>query len=468
MTLPVPLLTRASRRPARRPGAAPGLAALLALCAFLVPPLVPGSGTARAQETGDVRVGFRYDPGYVPALVMPRPEGDSELAAVASQVDDILRRDLAFSDRFEMLPVPDSVDRASGIRYGLWNELGAVWLVQAEVSGSPDGPRLRVSLHDVVYRNLRDVQAFTLPSPGDPGFRMAVHRVSDRLVEWATGEPGMAASRIAFRRKSGDGASDVWMVDSDGQGLRRLTTDSSIVYSPSLHPSGDRLLYVSYVDGRPAVYERNLSAGRTRVVSDRPGVNLTPAYHPDGERLMLARTAGNGTEVFELEASPPWSGRQVTSTSNGDALNPTYAPDGRRFAYEATPLGEQQIYVRSVDGGEPRLVSKYVYGERGQAAAPDWSPTGERIAYQAWMDGQFQVVTVNPDGSDRRILTTEGNNEEPAWAPDGRHLVFRSTREGYHALWVLDTVSGRLRRLVANHVDQMPDWSASLGSVGNP
>lgn len=442
--------------------------AVLVLAALLV--VLPGvaNGPVEAQDPDDVRVGFRYDPGYVPALVMPRTPGGSELSGVAARVDSILRRDLAFSDRFEMLPVPDTVERGSEVRYALWNELGAVWLVLAEVSGTRDAPRLRVGLHDVVYRNLRDDEAFDLPSPDDPGFRMAVHRISDRLVEWATGQPGMAASRIAFRRKTDGGASDIWMVDSDGRGLRRVTRDSSIVYSPAFHPSGDRLLYVSYVGGGPAVYERTLSTGSTRVVSDRRGVNLTPAYRPDGNRLMLARSVGGDTEIHEVEASPPWSGGRITNTANGDALNPTYAPDGERFAYEATPLGEQQVYVRGVDGGEPRIISQYVYGERGQAANPDWSPTGERIAYQAWMDGRFQIVTVNPDGSDRRILTTEANNEEPTWAPDGRHLVFRSTREGYHALWVLDTVSGRLRRLVAGHVDQMPEWSGTLGSVGNP
>ena len=63
------------------------------------------------------------------------------------------------------------------------------------------------------------------------------------------------------------------------------------------------------------------------------------------------------------------------------------------------------------------------------SGTPQKFPTGERIAYQAWIDGRWQIATVNPDGTDRRILTSEGTNEEPSWAPDGRHLVFRSTRK---------------------------------------
>lgn len=426
-----------------------------------------GAPGASAQEPGDVRVGITYRPGWLPALAVPAASAsDGRLRTVAARVDSILRRDLEFSDRFDMIPVPDSLDRTSDVRYELWNELQATWLVTAEVSGTPEEPLLRVGLHDVVYRRLNEVQAFTLPSPDEDDFRMAVHRVSDQVVRWATGEPGMAASRIAFRRKGPEGASDIWVVDSDGRNLRQVTHDSTIVYSPAFSPDGRRVAYVTYRDGSPAVHEARLGTGETRVLSDVPGVNLTPAYRPDGERMLLGRSVqgGDGTEVFELQLQPLCCAERITYTDPGDALNPSYSPDGEQFAFEATPLGEQQVYVQQVEGGGTGLISRYIYGERGSAAAPDWSPLGDRIAFQGWVDGGFQVITVNPDGSDRRVLTGEGTSEEPSWAPDGRHLVFRSTRKGYLALWVLDTVTGSFRRLVANRDDQTPDWSPSLGS----
>jgi len=445
----------------RRPPARFGLLGLALIVAVGL--LLPGPAPAQEEQPGDVRVGLTYRPGYLPALVLPGARADGEeLDGVATRVDSILRRDLSYSDRFEMLAVPDSLDRTSGVRYELWNQLGAVWLVTADLSGTREEPLLRVGLHDVVYGALDQVQAFSLPAPDEEGFRMAVHRVSDRLVEWATGEPGMAATRIAFRRKFPEGGSDIFVVDSDGRNLTRVTRDSSIVYSPAFSPDGRKLAYVSYVGQGAAVYQKDLETGDTQMVSDEPGVDLTPEYRPDGERIMVARSSADGVEIFELRTDPICCGRRVTFTSPGDALNPSYAPGGSRFTYEATPLGEQQVYVQRVEGGGTGLISRYVYGERGSAAAPSWSPSGDRIAYQGWVDGTWQVVTVNPDGTDRRVLTSEGTNEEPSWAPDGRHLVYRSTRGGYHALWILDTVTGSTRRLVANHVDQTPDWSGPI------
>lgn len=449
----------------------PSLRASLALLSALL--LAAGPGAAQEEGAQGVRVGITYRPGYVPGLVMPEAEGADGLEEASARADEILRADLDHSDRFEIIPVPDSLNRISGVGYGLWNELGAVWLVAAEVTGTPGDPSLRVSLHDVVYGELRNVQAFPLPAPDEEGFRMAVHRVSDAVVEWATGEPGIAATRVAFRRKRGGGAgSDIYVVDADGHGLRQVTHDTSIVYSPALSPDGRRVMYVSYAEhGRPAVFEKDLRTGATRPVSAEPGVNITPTYRPDGRRVLLARSAGGGTEIFELEADPLCCARRVTNTPAGDALGPAYSPDGRRFAFEASALGQPHVYVQRVEGGGPGIVSRYVYGEEGRANSPDWSPRGDRLAYQAWVEGVFQIVTVNADGSDRRVLTSRGSNEDPSWAPDGRHVVFASDRRGYRGLWILDSVTGRVRSLVTGHVDQMPDWSLRLApsadSVGN-
>ena len=121
-----------------------------------------------------------------------------------------------------------------------------MWLVATQLQGPADRPLLRVSLHDVVYGNLRNVQAFTLPADHGEALRMAVHRVADSVVNWATGESGMAATRIAFRRKEGDGASDMYMIDNDGSNLPRVTHENSIVYSPAFSPDGTELLFVSY------------------------------------------------------------------------------------------------------------------------------------------------------------------------------------------------------------------------------
>ncbi len=419
--------------------------------------LLAATPVAAQEPSGGVRLGITYQPGFQPALVVAPVRAAGGLDPVAREAGDILRRDLDFSDRFEIVPVADSLAVSGPPNYALWNQLGAVWLVTADVSGTPATPVLRVGLHDVVYGNLRNVQAFSLPSLEDPGFRMAVHRASDAVVAWATdGEPGIAATRIAFRRKASDGSSALWVVDSDGEAPRRIETDAHSIFSPAFSPDGTRIAFATQdEDGTYTLREVNLVTGRRRVVATSGGLLQTPAYAPDG-RLAYAETAPERVQIF-LE------GRGRITDVRGDALNPSFSPDGRRFAYEADPAGEPQIYVQRVSGGPARRISLYVRGERTNAAGPDWSPTSERIAYAAFNDGMFQIFTVNPDGTDRRMVTTRGQNEDPSWAPDGRHLVFASRDAGGPALWILDTVTGRARTLTAGRLDMLPDWSPPLG-----
>lgn len=430
--------------------------------------LVTLAGESRAQDPGDVRVGITYTPGYLPGLVMTPVESQGGLGEMAEQVDAILRQDLDYADRFQIIPVPDDLPTDGPINYGLWNQLGAVWLVVSELTGTPAQPVLRVSLHDVVFSELKEVKAFSLPRPTDAGFRMAVHRVSDEVVTWATGEPGIAATRIVFRRMVTPSSSDLFMIDSDGHGLRRLTNeavsnDSAIVMSPEISPNGRYVVYVSFKSGKPVIYEMDLVTGAEQMISEVGRINVTPVYSPDGRRILFGRTQDDHTELFEIQRDPLCCTRRVTYTSSGETLGGAYSPDGRELAITSTPLGNPQIYVMDLQrGGDPSIVSRYVFGERGYATSPDWSPRGDRIAYHTWVDSWFQIVTVNPDGTDRRVMTSRGSNEDPSWAPDGRHLVFAGTLRGYWALWVLDTVSGRLRSVTVNQVDQLPHWSDAI------
>jgi TolB protein len=64
----------------------------------------------------------------------------------------------------------------------------------------------------------------------------------------------------------------------------------------------------------------------------------------------------------------------------------------------------------------------------------------------------------------RRViqLTAEGNNEDPSWAPDGRHIVFIGERDWGFGVFVVDAVTGRLRLLVGGIRGSVPEWSPTL------
>lgn len=431
---------------------------LLLIGAFALP------GVLSAQDPEGVRLGLLYQPEYQPGLVVLPFEAGSGAGAAAGLVQSIIARDLDYSDRFQLRSVTEGGGGGEDINLALWKERGADWVLEGTVSTASGGHTLELALHDAVYGRLKERRAIALPPQGDPNFRMAVHAAADEVVRWATGDPGMAASRIAFVLE-GRGSKEIYLVDTDGENVQRVTNDGGLALTPSWGPDGRTLAYTSYRSGPPMLYERDLTTGRDRVISDREGTNSMPSYSPDGRLVAFSTSVAGNTEIATYDRRQNCCLQQQTRGRQFDSFNPTFSPDGTQLAFVSDRLGQPHIYVMDL-GGDARLVSDYSYGSRVKNDAPDWSPRGNQIVFQSEISpGNHQLMLADLDRGSRRVLTNQGNNETPSWAPDGRHVVFSSRDRDGGGLFVLDTVSGRIRPLLRGQGYGLPDWSQTLYRV---
>lgn len=420
--------------------------------------LVATVATPLLAQVDGIRLGLMYQPEFQPGLVVLPLVAEGATRSMAGSVHSILTQDFDYSDRFEMR-APTGVASDETLNLPLWKERGADYVLQGSLQpGTAGGARLRLVLHDAVYGTVKEEQVFALPAQGDPNFRMAVHATADEVVRWITGEPGAAASRIAFVLLTRD-AKELYTIDYDGENIQRLTNDGSIALSPAWSPDGTRIAYTSYRTGDVILYERDLRTGRDRIVSDRAGSNITPDYSPDGQTIAFATLVAGNTEIATLNGTRL---EQQTRGNRYDSLSPSYSPDGRQIAFESSRLGEPQIYVMPVGGGEARLISNFVYGSGGYNTSPDWSPKGRQIAYLSRVGGIPQIGVADLDSGTGRLMTNEGSNEDPSWAPDGRHIVFSSRDRDGGGLFVLDSVSGRIRPLLRGSGYGLPAWSPIL------
>jgi TolB protein len=415
--------------------------------------------TARVP-TG-VRLGLIYQPVYRPKLAVRPFEGTAPASQIQA-IGGIVVRDLDFSDRFELAQIPGELARGP-VDYRAWNTLGVVFLLTGEVDVADGGLRLRLMLHDVVYGSVREVHSFPLPAPEDAGFRMAVHAASDEVVRWVTGQPGFAATRIVFIRRNADASYSLMSVDSDGDHVRELVRSPDILMSPSWSPEGGRVAYAMGRGDGWRIVERDMATGRLRQVASRPTLAMTPAYRPDGRRAAFALWSGNDTDLYDYDLERNCCLRRLTS-ARGEDLSPSYSSDGRRLAFMSDRLGQPHIYVMSAEGGDAALLSPFVYGEPGYYTSPAWSPAGSLIAFHGRSRGDFQIMVADADrpGATVQQLTQGGRSEDPSWAPNGRHIVFSGVRPEGIGLYVMDTVTGRLRPLVLGGRYLVPDWSPAL------
>jgi len=422
----------------------------LALLVAVTMPLAAQNPTPPIDR--GVRVGITYQPGTRPRLVMLPGGGLDSVRA-------IVQRDLDYSDRFEVLPLGSGGSVAAAtVNYQLYRSLGAEYGVEIR----SDAAGVMVRLHDIGPGAVRQQQAFPIPTESAADFRMAVHRVSDEVVRWITGTPGVAATRllVLMDRRA-------YRLDSDGADLTAVTPAAETVISPTWSPDGRSIAYTQFLDGAGPILIRDLATGRTqKVMGTESRLNFTPAFSPDGRTLAFARTdPEGGTDIYAVNVADQCCLRRLTVGRFADNLSPTYAPDGRRVAFVSTRPGSPQIYVMSADGTDQELLAPFDYGATGPSNAPEWSPDGASVAFHRDMDQSPQVFILEVGSRRFKQLTSSGRNTDPTWAPDGRHLAFVSDRSGPKQLWIIDTETGRIRQLPLAGTVRLPDWSPRLGGA---
>jgi TolB protein len=436
--------------------------ALIAAAATL-----PAAGPASAQDQpAGIRLGAPYNVQR-PLLAVRPFAGAAPIAEAVDSISRIVQRDLRFSSRYNVLePVPQNLGTGT-VDYRQWNALNVVYVVTGEVTASARGYTLALSVHDVVYSRVINERRFALPPAGDPDFRMAVHAVSDEVVRWTLNQQGSAATRIALTRQNGGGSYDLLLVDSDGFGMRRIAGTGTQLYSPVWSPDGRRILYAINTERGWQLVERDVQSGSQRSVSPGPSQLYTPAYAPDGRRIALSAWRDDGAEIFEYDLGQQCCLRRLTGTGRTISMNPVYSADGRQIAFNSDRAGNPAIYVMPADGsGTPTLLSPFSAGS--YYTSPAWAPTGTRVAFHGrWnvqMRGAFQIMVgdASRPGGQIEQITARGNNEDPSWAPDGRHLVYTSVGDGAAGLYIID-VETKVRRLLAGGANlRMAEWSPPL------
>ena len=447
----------------------------------------PFGRPAAAQDTTSidrgVRIGIIYRPGVRPGLVMlPRTGGGMGLDSVRIMV----ARDIDYSDRFEVITLPggDSIRLAgsptakrgtgrrpggtaatggaqsgSTLNYPLYQALGADFALDITAAGDTTV----ATLHDIAAAGIRRTVRARLPRPGDPDFRMAVHRLADQALQAALGTPGIAATRVLFVK---DGK--VYQIDQDGADQKLVSSTNRQAMSPAWGSDGRQFAYMEFQAGKGWLYLQEMATGqRTAVSTTGTALDFTPAFSPDGQTLAFSRATEEGTDLYTINIKNNCCLRRLTVGRFSDNLSPTFSPDGQRIAFVSTRPGLPQIYVMAADGTDQQLFAPFDYGVTGSSNAPEWSPDGQSVAFHRDVAGTLQVFVLDVRTRTVRQLTSVGRNEDPTWAPDSRHLAFVSDRSGYRQLWIIDLDTGRIRPLLQQSGARLPAWSPRLSEASS-
>jgi TolB protein len=172
------------------------------------------------------------------------------------------------------------------------------------------------------------------------------------------------------------GSLSIYVVNSDGTGLRRLTRHASLWDElPDWSPDGQWIAFERY----------NARGGKSADVM---------AVHPDGSGLHRIARVITGPQC----ACADWS------------------PDGSRIAYQASPSVETskypEIYVMNADGTQQTQLT--FTGNRVRDENPDWSPDGRWIAFYSGRAGNAEIYVIGVNGL-KRVTNVKRVTNDPAY-----------------------------------------------------
>lgn len=147
--------------------------------------------------------------------------------------------------------------------------------------------------------------------------------------------------------------------------------------------------------------------------------------------------ATDGTLVMDLAGNlwtvPPGGGEATGLTQGLEfAQRPRWSPDTSRIAYTSVAGEQQGIWIYDANTRQSRGISQ----ETNFDLHPTWHPDGERLAYASDRAGTgFDLWEVDlPSGLHWRLSSRPGDETEPAWSADGRHLVYVHAANGRWSL----------------------------------
>ncbi len=395
---------------------------------------------------------------------LPPQSVNQQLVSLTQTFNKVLWDDLEFSGIVDLvsksyypLKIPQTPQQ---VDFKAWSSSPAN--AQMLVLGSAES----VNNQMVVTAYLQDVR-----SPGSPAAlakryvadlntesaRAIAHHLANDIIQLlGGGVPGINLTRIAFVSNR-TGAPEIWVMDYDGHNQRPITNYHSLCTTPRWSPDDQKLAFTSYAGGNPEIYIFSLLSNRRLPFPTFRGLNTTPAWSPDGKKIAFCSSMGGNPEIYSINADG--SGLEQLTFAPKVNISPVWNPKtGNEIAFVSDRSGTPQIYIMASDGTNLRRLITY----GGDANAPSWSPNGLFMAY-SWgvvETGTYDVYVINiATGQIVQLTHGEGRNTHPAWAPDGRHIVFTSTRTGHREIWSMLANGQDARQLTFKGSNWNANWS---------
>jgi eukaryotic-like serine/threonine-protein kinase len=219
--------------------------------------------------------------------------------------------------------------------------------------------------------------------------------------EGAAGVRWVPDGRIVYEAWVGN-VGDIWIMNADGSGQKRLTNTSSpyTSWNPGVSPDGRYVVFVSDRAGKSHLWRVDVDGSNLKQITSGDRFERDPSFSPDGRTLFYSSYDGEHLELFRIAID---GGEPVRLTEGFLADNPNVSPDGKTIAayYRESGGAPLKIVLLPTEGGKPNKM----FDVPQDACNFRWTPDSRSLTYCDTEKGVTNIWALPIDGGKPHQLT---------------------------------------------------------------
>ena len=254
---------------------------------------------------------------------------------------------------------------------------------------------------------------------------------------------GTIRDRIVFEREAAANRFDIYLLQANGAGETRVFGTTAQESEPAWSRGNGtseppRIYFATDQSGNNDIHWVREDGTGEQIPNAAPAQDRVPAYSSN-DKVAFARERNGGFDIMTM-GNDGGSLQLLTDNSCPDS-EPAWSPDGTMIAYTTTAhtsVREEvscnesfDIWVMDQLGANPRRLTNTT--DRNEVD-PSWSPDGSRIVFESTMlnGSGADLMIMNADGSGVRNLTNTSAIDEtdPIFSSDGTEIIFAQSVTG--------------------------------------